>query len=81
MAEPTTRKFSALNAAIDAVLCAAAFCLFFWLATTHVPAETPVQIAIWSGYCAACMTGVFWLAWQMLKAVYRHQRAAVRVED
>lgn len=81
MAAPSSRPVSPLNVVIDTALCVAAFALFFWLATTHVPAETPLQIAIWSSYAAACMTGVFWIAWQMLKAVYRHQRAEARVKD
>ncbi len=81
MADSAARKFSPINVLIDATLTAAAFALFFWLATTHVPSEDPRQVAFWSAFCAACMTGVFWIAWQMLKSVYRHQRAAARVED
>ncbi len=80
MAEPIVPKRSPFGVAVDAILCLAAFALFFWLATTHVPSENPLQITLWSGYAAACMTGVFWIAWQMLKAVYRHQRAEVRVD-
>jgi hypothetical protein len=81
MAEPTIRKASPLNIAIDALLSAAAFCLFYWLAASHVSSDNPLQIALWGAYAAACMTGVFWLAWQMLKAVYRHQREVARAED
>lgn len=76
MSSSAPRKVSPKNIVIDAVLCGAAFVLFYWLAETHVPSENPTQVAIWSTYCASCMTGVFWLAWQMLKAVYRHQRDA-----
>lgn len=81
MAENVAPKVSPKNIAIDGVLLAAAFGLFYWLATTHVPSNNPTQVSVWSAYCAACMTGVAWFAWQMLKAVYRHQRAVVRVED
>ncbi len=81
MSEPATRKVSPKNVLIDAVLTGAAFVLFFRLAEPHVPSEDPFQIKLWSGYCAACMTGVFWLAWQMLKAVYRHQREAARARQ
>ena len=75
MAAPGARNVSPKNIVVDAVLVVAAFGLFFWLATTHVPSDDPSQVRLWSAYCAACMTGVFWIAWQMLKAVYRHQRA------
>ncbi len=81
MSEPVTRKSSPLNLAIDAALCATAFVLFYWVSETHVPSENPTQITLWSAYSAACMTGVFWLAWQMLKAVYRHQRGVPVVHD
>lgn len=83
MADSFARPFSPLAAALDLVLCLGAFALFYWTAETHVPSENPAMVAVWSGYAAACMTGVFWIAWHMLKAVYRHQRAVatVRVED
>ncbi len=81
MAEPVARKFSPVNIVIDGVLTLAAFGLFFWLATTHVPSDNPLQVTFWSAYCAACMTGVFWIAWQMLKFVFRHQREAARQQN
>lgn len=81
MAAPGARNVSQKNIVVDAVLVVAAFALFFWLATTHVPSDDPNQVHLWSAYCAACMTGVFWIAWQMLKAVYRHQRATTGSDD
>ena len=81
MSASAPRKVSPKNFAIDAVLTGAAFGLFFWLATSHVPSDDPLQVRLWSGYCAACMTGVFWIAWQMLKSVFRHQCATARVDD
>ncbi len=79
MAVPGARNVSPIKIVVDGVLVVAAFALFFWLAGPHVPSEDPMQITLWSAYAAACMTGVFWIAWQMLKAVYRHQREAARV--
>ena len=76
MAASGARNVSPKNIVVDGVLVVAAFALFFRLAGPHVPSEDPFQIMLWSGFCATCMTGVFWIAWQMLKAVYRHQRAA-----
>ena len=80
MADLAPRRISPLNIVLDGVLLLAAFFLFFRLAAPHVPSEDPVLIALWSGYAAACMTGVFWIAWQMLKAVFRHQRETARDE-
>jgi hypothetical protein len=68
------RQSSLLSFAIDGILTVGAFAIFFHLAGPHVPSEDPTEIAFWSAFCSACMTGVFWLAWQMLKVVYRHQR-------
>ena len=62
MAAPGARNVSPKNIVVDAVLVVAAFALFFWLATTHVPSDDPNQVHLWSAYCAACMTGVFWIA-------------------
>lgn len=80
MPESAPPHVSPKNILIDGVLVAAAFGLFFWLATSHVPSEDPMQVRVWSAYCAACMSGVFWIAWQMLKAVYRHQREAAKAD-
>lgn len=81
MAESAARIVSPKNIVIDGVLVVAAFALFFRLATTHVPSNDPMQVNLWSAYCAACMTGVFWIALQMFKAVYRHQREAAQAQD
>ncbi len=80
MVESAPAKLSPRNIIIDGALCAAAFALFYWLAGPHVPSEDTTQIAIWSAFCATCMTGVFWFALQMFKAVLRHQRAAARAK-
>lgn len=81
MADTAAPKLSPINVLIDATLVIAAFALFFWLAMPHVPSEDPRQIALWSAFCSSCMSGVFWIAWQMLKSVYRHQRAAARTSE
>ena len=80
MADFPSRKVSPKNIVIDGVLVVAAFALFFHLATSHVPSNDPLQVHLWSAYCAACMSGVFWIALQMFKAVYRHQREAAKAD-
>lgn len=74
MADASKTKLSPVSIAIDLVLCVIAFVIFYKISNAHVASNDPKDIAIWSAFTATCMTGVFWLAWQMLKAVYRFQR-------
>ena len=78
MAELPARKVSLKNVIIDGVLTAGAFLFFYEIAKIHVPSNDPVQVGLWSAFTATCMSGVFWLAWQMFKSVYRHQRENAR---
>jgi hypothetical protein len=34
------------------------------------------MVMLWGGLTAGCMSGVFWLAWQMFKVVFQFQRAS-----
>ena len=36
----------------------------------------PAMIKLWGGLTAGCMAGVFWIAWNMLKVVFKFQRAS-----
>ena len=74
MAPPEKKPFSFVNLALDLVLAGIAFSLFYWLVNSHVPSDDPAMIKLWGGLAAGCMTGVFWLALQMLKTVFRFQR-------
>jgi hypothetical protein len=74
MATSEKKSGSPLAFVIDLVLTAVAFGVFYWLVNGHVPSNDPLMIKVWGGLGAACMTGVFWLALQMLKTVYRFQR-------
>ncbi len=74
MAPPEKKPFSFVSLAIDLVLVAIAFVIFYSLVNSHVPSDDPAMIRLWGGLAAGCMSGVFWLAWQMLKVVYRFQR-------
>lgn len=58
------------------MLCAAFFAFIFGVVKTHVPSLDRDMIDFWGAAAAACMTGVFWLALQMVKAVYRFQVAS-----
>ncbi|HKB56123.1 MAG TPA: hypothetical protein VKC51_00905 [Lacunisphaera sp.] len=74
MASPEKKPFSAVFLVIDLVLTAIAFTIFYKLVNSHVPSNDPAMIHFWGAAGAGCMTGVFWLALQMLKTVFRFQR-------
>lgn len=74
MALPEKKPFSFLTLVVDLALTAIAFSIFYWLVNSHVPSHDPAMIMLWGGLASACMSGVFWLALQMLKTVYVFQR-------
>ena len=74
MAASDKKPFSFVFFAIDLVLVALAFSIFYWLVNSHVPSSDPKMIMLFGALGAGCMTGVFWLALQMLKTVFRFQR-------
>lgn len=76
MASPEKKSFSPVTLVIDLVLTAIAFGVFYWLVNSHVPSNDPAMIKLWGGLASGCMAGVFWLAWQMLKVVFKFQRAS-----
>lgn len=69
-----------LSLVIDAILVIAFFVFMFFVIRPHVQSENPLFIAIWGGGSAACMSGVFWLAIQMFRVVFRAQREARRAK-
>lgn len=78
MAPLEKKPFSFAALALDLVLVAIAFTIFYRLVNSHVPSNDPAMIRLWGGLGASCMTGVFWLALQMLKTVFRFQRDSRR---
>ena len=74
MASPEKKPFSFFILVIDLALTAVAFSIFYWLVNSHVPSDDPAMIMLWGGLASACMSGVFWLALQMLKTVFVFQR-------
>jgi hypothetical protein len=74
MATSAKKPFSLVNLLLDLGLTAIAFSIFYWLVNSHVPSNDPAMIKLWGSLAAGCMAGVFWLALQMLKTVYRFQR-------
>ena len=74
MASPEKKPVSAVTIVIDLALTAVAFAIFYWLVNSHVPSNDPRMVMFFGASAAACMSGVFWLAWQMLKVVFTFQR-------
>ncbi len=64
----------------DALLVPAFFVFMYWLVSGHVPSGETRFIALWGAAGAACLTGVFWLALQMFRVMWRAQRHAARQE-
>jgi hypothetical protein len=74
MSEGQKPLVSKKDLVIDAILTVAAFVLFYWIAKSHVPSNDPGDIRMWAAITSACMTGVFWMSWQLLRVVYRRQK-------
>ena len=74
MAPPEKKPFSLFSLLVDLILVAVAFTIFYWLVNSHVPSNDPAMVKLWGGLAAGCMSGVFWLALQMLKTVFGFQR-------
>ncbi len=74
MSSPEKKPFSVVSLALDLGLTGTAFVIFYSLVNSHVPSNDPAMIRLWGGLAAGCLSGVFWLAWQMLKVVFNFQR-------
>jgi hypothetical protein len=74
MSSPAKKSFNPVSLVIDLALTAVAFVIFYSLVHSHVPSSDPAMIKLWGGLTAGCMAGVFWLAWNMLKVVFKFQR-------
>ena len=74
MSSPEKKPFSIVSLVIDLVLTGIAFVIFYWLVNSHVQSNDPKMVILWGGLTAGCLSGVFWLAMQMLKVVFKFQR-------
>lgn len=74
MSEGSKRLVSKKDLVFDAVLTVAIFVLFYFVARSHVPSNDPADIRLWAAITSSCMTAVAWMAWQLLRVVYRRQK-------
>jgi hypothetical protein len=76
MAQPAERLVTPVSLVVDLVLVAAFFAFIFSVLKSHVPSTDRTMITLWAAIGTSCLTGVFWLALQMFRAVLRAHRAA-----
>jgi RsiW-degrading membrane proteinase PrsW (M82 family) len=77
MAQPEKKSaVTPVSLIVDAILVGGFFALMFSLFRIHVPSNDPKMITLWAALAAACISGVFWLAIQMFRVVYRAQKEA-----
>lgn len=76
MAQSEQKLTSPVTLVIDAILVIGFFLFMYWVLCPHVPSNDPKMIMLWGGLSSACMSGVFWLALQMFRVVFRAHRAA-----
>ncbi|AOS43327.1 hypothetical protein Verru16b_00370 [Lacunisphaera limnophila] len=76
MSSSEKKPFNVVSLVIDLVLTGIAFVIFYSLVHVHVPSHDPAMIKLWGGLTAGCMAGVFWIAWNMFKVVFKFQRAS-----
>jgi RsiW-degrading membrane proteinase PrsW (M82 family) len=78
MAQSEEKLVSPLSLIVDLVLVVAFFAYIFTLLRSHVPSNDPKMVTLWAALGTSCMTGVFWLAIQMFRVVFRFQRQSGR---
>ena len=78
MEQPTEKFTTPLSLVVDLVLLVLFFAYLFSVLKSHVPSTNPKMIVLWAALAASCLTGVFWLALQMFRVVFRAYRAAYK---
>ncbi|PTY05424.1 hypothetical protein DB347_13665 [Opitutaceae bacterium EW11] len=76
MAQSDSKLVTPVSLAVDAVLVLGFFAFMATVLASHVPSNDKTNIVIWSCLASACMSGVFYLAIQMCRLVYRAQKRA-----
>ena len=76
MAQSEEKFTSPASLVVDLILVVAFFVILFGVLKSHVPSTDPKMITLWAALGTSCMTGVFWLALQMFRVVFRAYRAS-----
>ena len=72
--QPMTKFTTPTSLVVDLVLVVGFFIYMFTVLRTHVPSTDPKMMLLWGALGSSCLTGVFWLALQMFRVVYRFYR-------
>jgi hypothetical protein len=78
MAQSEEKLVTPVSLIVDLVLVVAFFAFIFSVLKSHVPSTDPKMVTTWAAIGTSCLTGVFWLALQMFRVVFRAHRAAGR---
>ena len=76
MNTPSEKLVTPASLVVDAVLVLGFFAFMIYVLRSHVQSNNPVYVFLWAGLAASCLSGVFWLAVQMFRVVYRAQHAS-----
>lgn len=76
MAQNEEKFTTPVSLVVDLVLLVAFFAFLFSVLKSHVPSPNPKMVILWAAIGTSCLTGVFWLALQMFRVVFRAYRAA-----
>jgi hypothetical protein len=76
MSSPLGKLTSPASLVVDAILVGLFAVVIYSLVKSHVQSNDPKMIMLWGGLTTACLTGVFWLAVQMFRVVFKAQRMA-----
>ncbi|HEY3754788.1 MAG TPA: hypothetical protein VGL42_01435 [Opitutaceae bacterium] len=80
MDEKPQKLVTPMSLLVDAILVVLFFAYMYSVLKTHVPSNDPTDIRIWGAITTLCLTGVFWLALQMFRVVFRFHRQQRRGE-
>ena len=78
MAQSAEKLVTPVSLVVDLVLVIAFFAFLFSVLKSHVPSTNPKMVTLWAALGTSCLSGVFWLALQMFRVVFRAHRAAGR---
>ena len=71
MAEKTDKPLvSQRGLVFDFVLAISFFLFMSWVLIPHIPSQDPMAVKIVAGMASFCMTGVFWIAINMLRVTW-----------
>lgn len=76
MSQSEQKLVTPLSLLVDAVLVVAFFTFLFTVVRSHVPSSDSRMVTLWAALATSCLSGVFWLALQMVRVVIRAQRTA-----